>query len=814
MPDRFEGFIVHSSISRHRGATKLYFLGRLQSGETFAVVEGRQRPCFYVRSSELSAAESLLGGGSFSHEPSSYRTIDGESCAKLYWDTVTKRQQASERLSAGGVRTYEADIRFSDQYLMNHGIHGSLFIEGASSRGRRVDRVFTNPDLKPSDWVPSLSVLSLDIETNPRSGEIRVIGLAFRTPGQQEQREVLFVGELADDEELRPFPDERAMLLGFCERLVALDPDIVTGWNVIEFDFKMIAARLQQLGIPFHAGRSDAPAAYLPGERGRSGTIILPGRQVLDAMRIVRAGPERFSDYTLESVASAILGRGKTLEQLPGESKLQAINRLYREDLVSLCRYCLEDARLVLDILERTGLLDLTLARCLHTGISLDRAWTSIPLFEHLYIEALHRRGFVAPTLGVDPFPQTEAPGGAILEPKAGLYDNVLVFDFKSLYPTIIMTFNIDPLSFVPPARANELTDEQRRLLISAPNGARFNRTHAPLPELLERFFARRAEALGRSDKVASYVYKIIMNSFYGVLGARGSRFATGYLSGAITSFGHHLLGWCRDYLNALGYRVLYGDTDSLFVLSRLHRESIGEKLLEESRGLCDRINGELERYLQHTYDVHSRLELEFEKVYYRFFLPPVRSAAASGKGESRGRAKGYAGLKVPVQELNRAADTLEAARHIEVVGMEAVSRDWTKLARGFQVGLLQLLFKGVEQGEIRTFIGRLVHSLHAGQLDEQLVYVKSLRKPVSQYDRSRPPHVRAAALLEPEEQQGLINYLWTKEGPQPLEALTAPIDYNHYVEKQLKPIARSFSETLGMSIDSLFGQDEQLELF
>jgi DNA polymerase-2 len=73
---------------------------------------------------------------------------------------------------------------------------------------------------------------------------------------------------------------------------------------------------------------------------------------------------------------------------------------------------------------------------------------------------------------------------------------------------------------------------------------------------------------------------------------------------------------------------------------------------------------------------------------------------------------------------------------------------------------------------------------------------------------------VRAAAQLEPGEQQGLISYLWTLEGPQPLSAVSAPIDYTHYVEKQLKPIAQSFSGTLGLSIDSLFGQDEQLELF
>jgi DNA polymerase-2 len=814
MNDSFEGFIVHASTSRHKNVSRLYYVGRLRSGETFAVVEERRRPCFYVRSSELSAAENLLGRGSFSHEPAPYRTIDGESCERLFWDTVGQMQQSAELLSAEKVRTYEADIRFYDQHLMSLGIHGSLSIQGSPSSGRRVDLVFVNPDLKPSDWKPALSVLSLDIETNPRNDEIRVIGLALRAPGRPEKREMLFAGSLPSRRELTPFPDERSLLQGLCERLVTWDPDIITGWNVIEFDFKIIAARMQRLGVDFLAGRSDTPAVYLPGTNGRSGTAILPGRQVLDGMRIARAGPQRFTDYTLEAVASAILGRGKTLEQLPGESKLQAIDRLYRDDPESLCRYCLEDARLVLDILERTGLLDLTLARCLHTGISLDRAWTSIPLFEHLYIEALHRRGLVAPTLGVDPFPQTEAPGGAILDPKVGLHRNVLVFDFKSLYPSIIMTFNIDPLSFVPPVRVKALTGEEQRRLIKAPNGSCFARGGAPLPELTEQFFRRRSEAFDRGDEVASYVYKIIMNSFYGVLGARGSRFASGYLSGAITSFGQHLLGWCRDFLDTLGYPVLYGDTDSLFVLSRRPEDSAREILLQEGRELCERINSELGRYLQDTFDVHSHLVLEFEKIYFRFFLPPVRASAASGEGQGRGRAKGYAGLLVPVQQLDRCDDPREAAAQIEVVGMEAVRRDWTELARGFQVGLLQLLFRGAEQDEIRTFVARLVKRLYAGQLDERLVYVKSLRKPVSMYKRSQPPHVRAAAQLEPGEQQGLIRYLWTLEGPQPLSAVSAPIDYAHYVEKQLKPIAQSFSGTLGLSIDSLFGQDEQLELF
>ncbi len=141
-----------------------------------------------------------------------------------------------------------------------------------------------------------------------------------------------------------------------------------------------------------------------------------------------------------------------------------------------------------------------------------------------------------------------------------------MVFDFQSLYPSIIRSFNIDPLSHVPRRKVDDLPEAEREQLIRAPNGACFSRETAILPELMDRFFEERRKAKERGDEVASFVYKIIMNSFYGVLGADGCRFAGSDLAGAITSFGHHLMSWCKAFLERQGYRVLYGDTDSLFV--------------------------------------------------------------------------------------------------------------------------------------------------------------------------------------------------------------------------------------------------------
>jgi DNA polymerase-2 len=107
-----------------------------------------------------------------------------------------------------------------------------------------------------------------------------------------------------------------------------------------------------------------------------------------------------------------------------------------------------------------------------------------------------------------------------------------------------------------------------------------------------------------------------------------------------------------------------------------------------------------------------------------------------------------------------------------------------------------------------------LIGALYRGELDDRLVYRKALRKPISAYTRSTPPHVKAAALLPRSEQRGLIRYLMTREGPQPLGRVSAPIDYDHYLERQLVPIASAFTEVLKTDLESLFGRGGQLWLF
>jgi DNA polymerase-2 len=126
----------------------------------------------------------------------------------------------------------------------------------------------------------------------------------------------------------------------------------------------------------------------------------------------------------------------------------------------------------------------------------------------------------------------------------------------------------------------------------------------------------------------------------------------------------------------------------------------------------------------------------------------------------------------------------------------------------------LNIVFRGDGATEIREYALRVVRDLRSGALDEKLVYRKALRKPIGAYVRSTPPHVKAASMLEPSARRGIIRYVWTAEGPRPAENRRLSIDYDHYVEKQLKPIARGFAETLKTDLARLFGGEEQLDLF
>src|SRR5262245_59323422 len=231
---------------------------------------------------------------------------------------------------------------------------------------------------------------------------------------------------------------------------------------------------------------------------------------------------------------------------------------MWREDPEALAAYNREDARLVLEILEREGLIELAVERSLLSGMQLDRVGASIASFDLLYLPELRKRGFAAPSVNSER-EGAVVYGGAVLDSVPGMFERVAVFDFKSLYPSLIRTFSLDPL-------AHALANGDA---IEAPGGARFAREGAILPGVIERFLARRAAAKQRGDRHADQAIKIMMNALFGVLGAASCRFFDPAIANAITGFGQEILHRTRDAFEAAGVPVIYGDTDSVFVRLR-----------------------------------------------------------------------------------------------------------------------------------------------------------------------------------------------------------------------------------------------------
>jgi DNA polymerase-2 len=356
------------------------------------------------------------------------------------------------------------------------------------------------------------------------------------------------------------------------------------------------------------------------------------------------------------------------------------------------------------------------------------------------------------------------------MSPHAGIHKNIFVFDFKSLYPSIIRSFNIDPLAY---AKVAQSVDDA---IVTLPNKVRFHREKGILPKTLESFFASREAAKNEQDELASFVCKILMNSFFGVLGTPGCRFAQGPVVSSVSQTSHYLLRWMKALLEKRGARVLYGDTDSLFVdlkikgeLSHAEAHTIGE-------GLHDELNLALRDHVKESFGLDSCLDLEFEKFYPAFFQPSMRG------DDAKGRAKSYAALK-----------STPTGTELEIVGLEAVRRDWTELARELQRTLLTKIFNQVPSLEIEAHIQELICAVKSGQCDKQLLYRKSLSKSLESYTSTTPPHVKAARQLSMVPR--VIFYYMTIDGPQAKQILSSPLDYQHYIDKQIQPIVKSLAQ-------------------
>lgn len=790
------GVLLTRQVLDTRAGCVVYLWLKTAQGAVQLEISGEQ-PVFFIEKEQCSNAQHILNNNYRIHaqlKPLALKTFNQQAVIGVYFNKLRDFYVTKDLFKQHGIKCYEDDIRPDERYLMERFITGQIEFIGKQTIAPepKTFKHYQQVKCKRCDNAPLLETtlmnkVSLDIECSMQ-GELYSVGLY-----SDNAQTVLMIGQPQPlenfDFELQWLANEKALLLALNQWITLHDPDIIIGWNVINFDFDLLQKRYDLHGISFAIGRDGSAPRWRKHANSEQKFIDIAGRVVIDGIDMLKSATYSFPSFSLDFVANALLGIGKKVEDV--DNRIAEITHNFHHNKPALAKYNLEDCRLVSLIFEKTQLLEFAMLRAQLTGLALDRIGGSVAAFTNLYLPKLHRSGYVAPNMG-DGLQGLVSPGGYVMDSIPGLYRNILVLDFKSLYPSIIRTFNIDPMGMIEgllqPAQAIEGFD-----------GAFFSRKQHFLPDIIKRLWQARDKAKEEKNSALSQAIKIIMNSFYGILGSTGCRFFDPRLASSITKRSHEILITTKKWIEHAGYQVIYGDTDSIFI--HVGEEKTSKQSLVLGNELALLINQNLKADLSERYQIESELEIEFETYFSQFFMPTIR-------GLDIGSKKRYAGL---IEKLGE--------QQLIFKGLESVRTDWTELAKEFQRTLYLKVFN---QESVVSYVKEIVSNTYAGEYDDKLLYRKRIRRKLDHYVKNVPPHIKAARLadkINTENNQplkfqnkGWVEYYLTTSGPQAKGYVNAPLDYQLYVERQLASVADAILPFIGTSFNEI--TDSQMNLF
>ena len=646
------------------------------------------------------------------------------------------------------------------------------------------------------------------ISLNPNKSHLKYICIDIETIGDKENQEIVLISTYNENEEkynlvyvnleklpkdkteevkkkkfngfnIKILKNEQELLAEVQKDIKQQQPQVILGWNVIDFDFNVIRKRHKNFGLEFNYSSYEGQTNMRIAKDffGKS-NLSFPGILVLDCIQILKTNFISFEDFKLNTVAKEVLKDEKIDLEDDGENevsidnKIKAIENLLNKDPIKLIEYNFKDSILVSQITKKLNLLDLMIKRSIITDTPIQKISSPIATLDIMYLKELHEQNYV----GDSNFNYTATSpieGAYVLTPKKNFYKDIFVFDFKSLYPSIMMTFNIDPFTFNTNGE------------IEAPNKAKFSRKPGILPKLILTLYKQRDIAKKENDKVKAHALKITMNSFYGAMASPKSRYYNKDLAQAITAFGREIIIKSEKFLNEKGHKVIYGDTDSVFV--KFNKEF---NTFEEKTSFGKQIEKELNlffnQWVENEFKQKSFLEIEMEKVFSNFFIA------------SKKRYVGYD----------------QISNKMMFTGMEAIRGDWTELAKRFQVNLVNLIFKDSSKEKIKEFILEEIKKLKNNQYDNLLIYNKKITKPLEEYTKTTPPHVKAARELDKFDSR-LVKYVMTQTGPKHISFIdkNTKYDYEHYIDKQLKGVSDDLLECIQIDFDEIIQSKKQTSL-
>ncbi|MFW5922426.1 MAG: DNA-directed DNA polymerase [Halodesulfurarchaeum sp.] len=685
------------------------------------------RPYFYAPTNSL--VERDFARDAITGHEDGFESIRGESLTRIYAQTPRDVGAMREEFEH-----YEADILFPNRFLVDRDI-----TSGVSVPLRRGEdgAIYAHADeVDPVDMSPNLRVNTFDIEVDDRSGfpedgEEPIISISSHDSYRDEYVTWLTEPEdstapipdrlsehdpLAGDAtiEVRTFAEEAAMLEAFLDYVNETDPDVLTGWNFADFDAPYLLDRLEVEDIdPNRLSRVNE--VWRSDWQGPS----VKGRVVFDLLYAYqRTQFSELDSYRLEAVAEEEVGVGK--ERYTGD-----IGDLWEDDPERLLEYNLRDVELCVEIDRRQNIIDFWEEVAEFVGCKLEDATTPGDAVD-MYV--LHKvfGEFAVPSKGQQASEDYE--GGAVFDPITGVREMVTVLDLKSLYPMCMVTINASPETKVDPE-----TDDGDTY--RAPNGTHF-RTEPDgiIREMVTELLSEREEKKTlrneydpESDEYRLYdqqqaAVKVIMNSLYGVLGWERFRLYDKEMGAAVTATGRAVIEFTEQAANERGLEVIYGDTDS--VMLELGEDVTVEEAIETSRDLEAYINDSYDDFAKHELDADEhRFEIEFEKLYRRFF--------------QAGKKKRYAG-HIVWKEGKEVDD-------IDITGFEYKRSDIAPITKEVQKNVIERIVTEGDIEGVKEYVHEVIEDYQAGQVSLDDVGIPGgIGKRLDDYETDTA-HVRGA---------------------------------------------------------------------
>jgi len=681
-------------------------------------------------------------------------------------DAIPKYAKAFRKLE--GVKDcLEDDIRYSMRYLIDNNVvscgwHEIEVAEEANTSGVQVEKVYTAksyPKLIEKAEVPQLRILGFSTirysrEGSPKPDRNPVIIISVATNrGEQKQF-------LADKDK-----NDKPALEAFVNYVRNFDPDIIVGYGVNGQEWPYLNERCKRLGLRLHvdkAGTEPHTSVY--------GHVSITGRANVDLFDFADEFPE-VKVKTLENLAD-YLGVMKIEKRTLIEDVDFADYWDDKDKREILKRFSMDNTRCVMGIAD--AILDFAMQLSNLVGLPLDHIGTAAVGFrvEWFLMKHAQKIGELVPKRIEQPY--RPYVGAVVLKPEPGLHESIAVLDFKSMYPNIMITYNLSPDTYVSPKEPTPSSGAYEAPEVRH----RFRKEPAGFyKEVLSHLINVRDEIRSKMKKVSpeSLEYrvldarqkavKVITNASYGYAGWIGARWYIKPVAEAATAWGRHTILTAIEMAEKAGLKVVYGDTDSIFLKHEPEKIEKLSKEIEEKQGL----------------------EIKPDKVYVRIFFTEAK--------------KRYAGL-LPDGQL-------------DIVGLEVIRGDWAAVAKKVQEKVLEIVLKEQSPKRAAKFVQQFIYELRQKRVPyRDLIVWKTLTKPVEEYE-VKASHVEAAKMLMEKgwklavgDKIGYVAVVGTGrlyERVKPyVFASYDEVDVEYYVSKQVVPAAARVLESFGVTEEQL----------